>query len=99
MPDGRHHDPHIEGELVGAGLCKKVTLKELTGPFEELDNRTSHAFRPEGEVRRGIEGDGVEVRDMADLVRAFGVKVNLSVALVQTDCFLRCHCGFLAHPG
>jgi hypothetical protein len=28
MPHGRHHDPHIEGKLVGAAL-----LEEL--PFEE----------------------------------------------------------------
>jgi len=40
MPDGRHHDPHIEGELVGTGLCKEVALKEHAGPFAELDHRT-----------------------------------------------------------
>ena len=65
MPDGRHHDPHIEGELVGAGLCEEVALKEHAGPFAELDNRTGHAFRPEGEVRGSVEGDGIEVGDVA----------------------------------
>ena len=64
MPDRCHHDPHIEGKLVSTGLCKEVALKEHAGPFAELDNRTGHAFRPEDEVRRSVEGDGIEVRDI-----------------------------------
>ena len=75
MPDGCHHDPHIEGKLVGAGLCEEVALKEHAGPFAELYHWTGHAFRPEGEVRRSVEGDGLEVRDMADLVRPFCASV------------------------
>ena len=59
MPDGYHHDPHIEGKLVGAGLCEEVTLKEHAGPFAEFNNRASHAFRPEGEARRGVGDYGV----------------------------------------
>jgi hypothetical protein len=69
MPDGRHHDPEVKGKLVGAALIEEFPLKEHAGPFAELNHRTGHAFGPEGEVRRGVEGDGVEVRDMADLVR------------------------------
>ena len=72
MPHSRHHDPHIEGKLVGAGLCEEVALEKHAGPLAELNNRASHAFRPEGEVRRGIKGDGIEIRYMADLVRALG---------------------------
>ena len=33
MPDGRHHNPHVEGELIRAGLCEEVALKEHAGPF------------------------------------------------------------------
>ena len=65
MPHRRHHNPHIEGKLVGARLCEEVALKELAGPFAELNHWTGHAFGSESEVRRGIEGDGIEVRDMA----------------------------------
>jgi transposase len=54
MPDGRHHDPHIEGKLVGAGLCEEVALKEHAGPFAELNHWTGHAFRAEGKMRRCI---------------------------------------------
>jgi hypothetical protein len=75
MPDGRHHDPHIEGKLIRAGLSEEVALKEHAGPFAELNNRAGHAFRPEGEVRRSVEGYGIEVRDMADFVRALGAGV------------------------
>ena len=59
MPHRRHHDPHIEGKLIRAGLCEEVALKEHAGPFAELNDRASHAFRPEGEVRRGVEDYGV----------------------------------------
>ena len=65
MPDGRHHNPHVEGELIRAGLWEEVALKEHAGSFAELNDRAGHAFRPEGEVRRSVEGDGIEVRDMA----------------------------------
>jgi len=75
MPDSRHHDPHIEGELVGEGLCEEVALKEHVGPFAELNNWASHASLSEGEPRRCIESDGVEVGDMADLVCALGSSV------------------------
>ena len=99
MPDGRHHDPHIEGELVGTGLCEEVALKEHAGPFAELNNRAGHAFRPEGEVRRSVEGDGIEVRDMADLVRAFGTGVLTGhdiAAKVDRDGIRAVHAAFLA---
>ena len=36
MPDGRHHNPHVEGELIRAGLCEEVALKEHTGSFADL---------------------------------------------------------------
>ncbi len=38
MPYGRHHDPHIEGKLVGAGLLEELTLEEHAGPLAELNN-------------------------------------------------------------
>ena len=60
MPDGRHHDPHIEGKLIRAGLCEEVALKEHAGSFAELDNRAGHTFRPEGKMRRSVEGDGLD---------------------------------------
>ena len=75
MPNGRHHDPQIEGKLVRAGLCEKVTFKEHAGPFAELNNRAGHTFRPEGEVRRSVEGDGVKVCNMAYFVRPLGAGV------------------------
>ncbi len=83
MPDGRHHDPHIEVKLIRAGLCKKVALKEHAGPFAELNNRTGHAFGPEGGVRRSVEGDGIEVCNIADLVRAFGAEAVHPTFLAQ----------------
>ena len=36
MPDGRHHNPHVEGELIRAGLCEEVALKEHAGSFADL---------------------------------------------------------------
>ena len=99
MPDGRHHDPHIEGKLVGAGLCEEVTLKEHAGPFAELNNRAGHAFGPEGKMRRCIERDGVEVRDMADLVSPFCADVLTShdiAAQVDGDGVRAVHAAFLA---
>ena len=99
MPDGRHHDPHIEGKLIRAGLCEEVALKEHAGPFAELDNRTGHAFGPEGEVRRSVEGDGIEVGDVADLVRPFGSGVLAGhdiAAQVDGDGVGAVHATFLA---
>jgi hypothetical protein len=99
MPDGRHHDPHIEGELIRAGLCEEVPLKEHAGPFAELNNRTGHAFGPEGKMRRGIEYDGVEVCDMADLVRTLGAGVLAGhdiAAQVDGDGVRAVHPAFLA---
>ena len=99
MPDGRHHNPHVEGELIRAGLCEEVALKEHAGPFAELNNRASHALGPEGEVRGGIQCDRVEVRDMADLVRALGSGVLAGhdfAALVDGDSVGAVHAAFLA---
>ena len=99
MPDGRHHDPHIEGKLIRAGLCEEVALKEHAGPFAELNNRTGHAFRPEGEVRRSVEGDGIEVRDIADFVRPLGAGVLTGhdiAAQVDGDGVWAVHAAFLA---
>ena len=99
MPDCRHHDPHIEGKLIRAGLCEEVAFKEHAGPFAELNDRADHAFRPEGEVRRSVEGDGIEVRDMADLVRALGAGVLTGhdiAAKVDRDGVGAVHAAFLA---
>ena len=38
MPYCRHHDPHIEGELVGAALLEEVPLEEHAGSLAELNN-------------------------------------------------------------
>lgn len=38
MPDRRHHDPHIEGKLVGAALLEKVAFEEHAGPLTELND-------------------------------------------------------------
>jgi hypothetical protein len=55
MPDGCHHDPHIEGKLIGAGLCKEIALEEHAGSFAELHNRAGHAFGAEGKMGGGIQ--------------------------------------------
>ena len=101
MPDGRHHDPHIEGKLIRAGMCEEVVLKEHAGSFAKLNHRTGHAFWLEGEVRRGVEGDGdgVEVCDMADLVSPFcaGVLTSHDIAAqVDGDGVRAVHAAFLA---
>ena len=36
MPDGSHHDPHIEGKLVGAALLEELALEEHAGSSEKL---------------------------------------------------------------
>lgn len=69
MPDGRHHDPHIEGKLVGAALLEELSFEEHAGPLAELNDGACHALVPEGKMRRGIERDGVKVGHMTDLVR------------------------------
>ena len=38
MPDGCHHDPHIEGKLVGAALLEEFSLEEHAGSFAELND-------------------------------------------------------------
>ena len=38
MQDGRHHDPHIEGKLVGAALLEELPLEEHAGPLAELND-------------------------------------------------------------
>ena len=38
MPNGRHHDPHIEGKLVGAALLEEVPFKKHAGPLAELND-------------------------------------------------------------
>ena len=99
MPDGRRHDTHIEVKLIRAGLCEEVALKEHAGPFAELNDGASHAFWPEGEVRRRVEGDGVEVRDMADLVRTFRTRVLTGhdiAAQIDGDGVGAVHAAFLA---
>lgn len=59
MPDRRHHDPHIEGKLVGAALLEELAFEEHAGPLAELNDRARHALVSEGKMRRGIESDGV----------------------------------------
>ena len=36
MPDGDHHDPHIEGKLVGAALLEELPLEEHARPLAKL---------------------------------------------------------------
>jgi hypothetical protein len=67
MPNSRHHDPHIEGKLIG-GLREEITLKEHAGLLAELHDGTSHAFGPECKMRRGVERDCIEVGDIDDSV-------------------------------
>lgn len=38
MPDGCHHDAHVEGKLVGAALLEEIPLKEHAGPLAELND-------------------------------------------------------------
>jgi hypothetical protein len=38
MPDGCHHDPHIERKLVGAALLEKIPLAEHAGTLEVLND-------------------------------------------------------------
>ena len=60
MPDSRHHDPHIEGKLIDAGLREEFALKEHAGSLAKLNDRARHALGPESKVRRGVERDGVK---------------------------------------
>ena len=41
MPDRRHHDPHVEGKLVGAALLEELALEEHTGSSEKLSYSSS----------------------------------------------------------
>jgi hypothetical protein len=87
MPDRRHHDPEVEGKLIRAGLCKELPFKKHAGPFTKLNNRTGHAFRPEGKMRRSIKGDRIEVGGMADFVGPFGTGVLAGHDIAaQVDC-------------
>ena len=38
IPDRRHHDPHVKGELVGTALLKELALEEHAGPLTKLHN-------------------------------------------------------------
>ena len=70
MPDCRHHDPEVEGKLVGATLLEELPLKEHAGPLAELNDRAIHAFLAERKMRRGVERDGVKVSHMTNLMHA-----------------------------
>ena len=99
MPDRRHHDPHIEGELIRTALLEKLSLEEHAGPLAELNNGACHAFLAEGKMRRGVERDGVKLGDMANLVRALctGVLTGHHVpAQVDGDGVGTVHPAFLA---
>jgi hypothetical protein len=39
MPDRGHHDPHIEGKLVGTALLEELPLQEHAGSLAELNDR------------------------------------------------------------
>jgi hypothetical protein len=62
MPDSRHHDPHIEGELIGAGLPEEHTFEEHAGSLADLNDGSCPAVLPEGKMRCGIERDCVKRR-------------------------------------
>ena len=99
MPNRRHHDPEVEGNLISAGLREEVAFEEHAGPFAELDNRAGHAFGPEGKMRRSVERDGVEVIDMTNLVRPLstGVLTGHNIAAqIHCDGVLTVHAAFLA---
>ena len=38
MPDGRHHDPHVEGKLIRTALLEEFPLEEHAGSFAELND-------------------------------------------------------------
>ena len=38
MPDSRHHDAEVEGELVGAALLEEIPLEEHAGSLAELND-------------------------------------------------------------
>ena len=38
MSDGRHHDAHIAGKLVGTALLTELPLEEHTESFVELND-------------------------------------------------------------
>ncbi len=99
MPDGRHHDPHIEGKLVGAALLEEVPFEEHAGPFTELNDGACHAFVSESKMRRGVERDGVEVSDVTNLVHALGAGVLTGhdiAAQVDDEVVRAVHATFLA---
>lgn len=38
MPDRRHHDSHVEGELIRTALLEELPLKEHARPLAELND-------------------------------------------------------------
>lgn len=38
MPNSRHHDAEVEGELIGAALLEEFPLQEHAGPLAELND-------------------------------------------------------------
>lgn len=75
MPHSRHHDPHIKRKLISTALREEVPFEEHAGPLAELNDGAGHALGAERKMRRGVERDGIEVSDMADLMRALGTGV------------------------
>ena len=95
MPHRRHQHPHVKCKLIGAALLEELPLEEHAGALAELDDGAGHAFLPEGKMRRGIERDILEGRNMTDLVHAVG-----SGVLAGHDVAAEIHCDgvFSVHP-
>jgi hypothetical protein len=99
MPDGCHHDPHIEGKLIGAGLCKEIALEEHAGSLAELDNRAGHAFGPEGKMGGSIQRNFIKRVYMANFMRALGAGILAGhdiAAQIDGDSIFAVHTAFLA---
>lgn len=46
MPNCRHHDPHVECELIGAALLEELAFEEHAGSLAELNDGAGHAAGP-----------------------------------------------------
>lgn len=68
MPHGRHHNPHVEGKLVSATLLEEPPHEEHAGRPAELHDGAFHTLQSKCKMLRGVERDGIEVRNMTDLV-------------------------------
>jgi len=99
MPDRRHHDSDVEGELIRTGLLEELPVEEHAGPLAELNDRACHAFLPKGKMRRGVECNVIKFCDLTNLLHALrtGILAGHDVpALIESNSIFAIHPTVLA---